>query len=475
MQPNRADNRLDPTRDESTRDDTKRADNRTESTRNERINDPSGNRDTCISQPLTHSRILAYSVLLGNPAESAGRNKQGFFRTKTMVRKGAQMAILKKNGAWWLDIRPFRTNRVALRLDVATKAEATHLESSILIACRSADYSSLDAVSREAVVRMFRNQRLELPPGLRTPEPVRELTLMEAITSMLDSPGIADSKNRDRHEMSCAHLLEYFGPGCPVKTLWVPELREYQQARIKAGAAPATVNRELCSLSIVFRQLNEARVVDVNPCRMLKSLSTKSGQRQVYLSYPDVVRIASATPDWFRPLLWTAYYSGMRRGEILSLSRRRVDLESRMVRLSPMDTKEGKFKRVPIHHDLVPILRDALRVPYLGSEKLFVMHDRRGYRDIALETFKNPWPRACELLQLEDPWPRFHDLRHTWKTNARRSGVDGQIAEAILGHSDRTLSVTDRYGHISDEELVAAIDRMSFDHGSTIILTSACK
>ncbi len=41
---------------------------------------------------------------------------------------------------------------------------------------------------------------------------------------------------------------------------------------------------------------------------------------------------------------------------------------------------------------------------------------------------------------------------------------------SILGHWFRGKSVSDRYGRISDQELVEAIDKMTFDHGETGIL-----
>jgi len=64
---------------------------------------------------------------------------------------------------------------------------------------------------------------------------------------------------------------------------------------------------------------------------------------------------------------------------------------------------------------------------------------------------------------------RFHDLRHTWKTNARRSGMDSEIRERILGHRTKGLSVTERYGVVSDQELIKAVDLLTFDHGETEI------
>jgi hypothetical protein len=90
------------------------------------------------------------------------------------------------------------------------------------------------------------------------------------------------------------------------------------------------------------------------------------------------------------------------------------------------------------------------------------------------ESIKNPWRRQVPKLGL-DPAPRFHDLRHTWKTNARRSGMDLEIRESILGHWLKEKSVAEGYGRISDAELVQAIDAMTFDHGETEIGASRQK
>ena len=50
--------------------------------------------------------------------------------------------------------------------------------------------------------------------------------------------------------------------------------------------------------------------------------------------------------------------------------------------------------------------------------------------------------------------------------------MDPEIREAIHGHSTKERSVSERYGRISDQELVNAIDSMTFDHGETEILVA---
>jgi hypothetical protein len=50
--------------------------------------------------------------------------------------------------------------------------------------------------------------------------------------------------------------------------------------------------------------------------------------------------------------------------------------------------------------------------------------------------------------------------------------MDFEIRETIKGHS---IGIASRYGRISDEDLVRAIDQMSFDHGKTEILIARPK
>lgn len=382
------------------------------------------------------------------------------------------MSAIKRGKNFYLRIRPFGT-LINVRSSATSKSEARQLEMGVLTACRSGDYRSLTPESREVCVRMFRNQGWELPQDLAPQEPVRdELTLWKAIEIFLNYPEIKQSSEMDRYISCFTHLVEHFGKDPSLKRMWVPHIKEYMILRSGAGVSPSQVNREKGTLSKMFQVLVELQYIDANPCRLIKNLSQKSEERQVYLSLVDVTGIAERCPGWFQLIIWTAYYSGMRRGEISELSRRQVKPAQQMIHLGPETTKERHWKRVPIHRDLVPILESALRVSSLGSDKVFLLQDKQGVRAPSLEAVKNPWPRACEALKLEQPWPRFHDLRHTWKTNARRSGMDPEIRESILGHWFREKSVMERYGRISEAELIRAIDSMTFDHGETEIWVS---
>jgi integrase len=380
------------------------------------------------------------------------------------------MAVKSRNGHWYIYFYPFKVKKIGLKTDARTKNDAKHIEAMILKACRTGSYESLDLDSRYACIRMFENQGWELPSDLRVEaRPREELTLWKACELFLKDSEIKSSQNAWRYMSAIDHLVDKLGEDKPIKLIWSPEIKTYREQRLEEGGAPATVNREVSTLSRIFGVLIDHRLLEDNPVHLVHRLSEKSGQRQVYLSLQDVEKIMEQCPAWFRPIIAIAYYTGMRRGEILSLRRKQVNLSKRMIYLGPQDTKEGHFKRVPIPHDLVPYLEGCLKVQSIGTDRLFLIDGRPP----SFESLKNPWRKACEALGLNNPRPRFHDLRHTWRANARRNNMDPAIAESIMGHWFKEKSVNNRYGRISDEELIRAVDSMTFDNGDTEIIVAS--
>jgi integrase len=383
------------------------------------------------------------------------------------------MAVKKRKGGFYIYFRPFKDTQIGLRVDAMSKTEAKQIEATLVRVCRNGTYDTLDSTVREVCIRMFRNRGWELPATLSgTMVPEKELTMWKACELFLQYPDIKSSPTRERYQYSLVNLVAKLGKERPVKSIWVPDLKEYQAERLDEGAAPGTVNWELATLSKLFGVLIELRLAETNPVRLVKKQSVKCRVRQVYIGYQDFERIVQLCPTWYQPIVQTAYYTGMRRGEILGLTRKQVSLERRLFFLGPDDTKEGKWKRVPVHRDLVPILEESMKVVSLETDSVFLIRDRKGVRPPSFESTKNPWQRRLKKMGLE-PSPRFHDLRHTWRANARRSGVDASIAEAILGHWFKLKSVNDRYGRVSDQELIQAIDAMTFDHGETEILVAS--
>jgi len=369
----------------------------------------------------------------------------------------------------------FRVNGKLIWLpmdDGLTQIEVEQIEQALLQAIKLESYFWLAPAAKEACIRLFIQQKWEFPKdlGSRPQLPTPMLTLHEAAELFLKDPEIKDHPSRWRYEACILNLEDGLGENRPVKEIRVPNLKLYRTQRLAEGFKPATVNWEMSTLSGIFRVLLENEQVEMNPVRMLRRLSTKSGERQVYLSREDVELVSAECPDWFQDMIWIAYYTGMRRGEIMNLRRHQVNLVKRIITLSPKSTKEGAWKRVPLRHEVLSILEAALKVQAIGCDAVLTVKDRSGVRPVGKEAAKNPWKRALDALGWEQPQPHYHDLRATWKTNARRSGMHSELEMEIMGHETRGRSVHERYGRISDQELLKAVDLMTFSHGDTEVL-----
>jgi len=376
-------------------------------------------------------------------------------------------------GKWLVRIR-LNGQDIKVTTPARNKKEAREMDAAITSAVRYEDFSSLGSEARKVCIRLYKNRGWPLPPTLIDYTPSdncrRNVTLWEAIRLTLETLANQGSKNIQRHEQALTiHVGPYFGKDHFVEDIGVPEIRKYFSARVKQGAAPSTVNKDRAALSMMFKCLIEQKLVDDNPVRQVKPMK-EAAKREVYVSHEDFRTIVGYVPRWLKPILKTLYYTGMRRSEVMNLTWDNVLVQKRIIRLSEHETKERKAKRVPLRREVVQLLED-LHKSYSGpDDRVFLIN---GLHTPSIYSLRKPWKKALRLTSAlpENSHKKFelltiHDLRHVWKTNALRSGMDMEIRETILGH---TLGISGRYGHLSDDDLVRAVDQMTFEKGETEI------
>ena len=153
----------------------------------------------------------------------------------------------------------------------------------------------------------------------------------------------------------------------------------------------------------------------------------------------ELERLLSACENkWFRPVILFAIETGMRRGEILSLTWEGVHLGKRYVHLP--DTKNGDSRDVPLSPQALELLGGLPR-NIRGDQVVFPLH---------FEALKSSWRRACSRAGVKDL--RFHDLRHEVTSRFFEKGLNVMEVAAITGHKD--LRMLQRYTHLRAEDLV---------------------
>jgi len=246
---------------------------------------------------------------------------------------------------------------------------------------------------------------------------------------------------------STAKQKKFFG-NIPCQSITKPMIENYVAARQKGAgglgkaAKPATINRELACLKTLFRRAwNDKKMAD-NPMQGFKLLPEDNVRNRV-LTEEEFERLLNAAPEHIKPILLTAWETGMRRGEIIGLRRNQVDFRKGIITLFGQDTKTNKSHRVPMNDRLKECLE---RLPVRG-ENFFKFNGK------PFKVIRGAFLKACRVADIVDF--RFHDLRHCFVTRMRRKGVNDRVIMKITGHE--TLECFRRYDTISDDDLIRAV------------------
>ena len=228
-----------------------------------------------------------------------------------------------------------------------------------------------------------------------------------------------------------------------LRTITRADAESYVAKRMEAGAAPSTINREMTVLKHILSRAVLWEYLSLNPIAGLKPLREPSGRTR-FLSVEEIAGLLEACEQsesaYLRPFAIVAMNTGMRRNEILSLSRKSVDWVNRLVTLA--DTKNGDTRHVYLNEAAYEALKS---LPSRLDGKFFPL----GPNQVTML-----FVRAAKRAKLEDC--RLHDLRHTFASYQAMSGVAGRGLQALLGHKDTRMTM--RYSHLSDSYLRAAVN-----------------
>lgn len=184
----------------------------------------------------------------------------------------------------------------------------------------------------------------------------------------------------------------------------------------------------------------------------IAGLLSEDNHRDRVLTSDEEERLMTESSDHLRPISITALNTGMRRGEIISLTWSNVDFDNNLFIINASKNKSKRGKRVPINSYLKKILLELKLRNQAKSEYVFLGDDNKPVKDI-----KTAFNNACRRARIEGL--RFHDLRHTAGTRMLESGVNIVAISEILGHS--SIDVTKkRYLH-PDNSLRDAVEKLA--------------
>jgi integrase len=201
-----------------------------------------------------------------------------------------------------------------------------------------------------------------------------------------------------------------------------------------------------------------------NPCIIKGAGASRAAERSV-ATIPEVLALADAVPPRYRAFILMAVWSSARWGELVALTRDRLDLlhgtmtvdrqlvELRGCRLEPDTPKSAAGVRtVHLPPHLIPELQRHLST-FVPAGCRYIFPNSKG-EPIKRSSFRSIWLLARSKAGL--PNLRFHDLRHTGNTLAAATGASTRELMARMGHSSMRAALIYQHATKDRDAVIAA-------------------
>lgn len=244
------------------------------------------------------------------------------------------------------------------------------------------------------------------------------------------------------------------------------ELKATPKQRGGDEVTDSTVNRAMAGLRRLFNFAVSREYMEDNPFPK----TSKSG-----LFYPDqkgirnffteeqMKRIIEDSPEWLKPMILTAYYTGLRQGELLGLRWEWIDLKEGIIYLPSTKTMKdltGKGQKVVMQRELIELFESLPK----RSEWVFYRTDGNPYtRDHVYGPFK----KVLKRLGIDPGKYAWKEIRHTTASLMHRKGVPTLAIKDQLRHSNISTTVDFYIGSDIDYQR-EQIEKLAFTSGKLV-------
>jgi integrase len=217
-------------------------------------------------------------------------------------------------------------------------------------------------------------------------------------------------------------------------------LKATPKQRGKKEVTNSNVNRALAGIRRLFNFAVSREYLEENPFPKTSKTGLfypeKKGLRN-FFTEEQMEKITEASPDWLRPMILTAYYTGLREGELLGLRWNLIDLKSGIISLPSTKTLKdptGIGQRVVMQRELIELFESLPK----SSEWVFCQPNGEPFRQWHIH---KPFKRVLKAVGIDTQRYSWKELRHTTASLMHRKGVPALVIKDQLRHTSVKTTV----------------------------------
>jgi integrase len=265
-------------------------------------------------------------------------------------------------------------------------------------------------------------------------------------------------KTYELHETNCDTLLRFF------RRYWLDEVtpgmvEEFKHARIRetrqnvkngSTVSPATVNRALTTLKLLYHHAEKCGYFVSNPTKGVTFLKEGSGRTRVVSFDEEVAYMAHASQP-LKDIAQIILDTGLRPEEVFRIRVENLDF-TRGTIFNPI----GKTKAARRKVTATAAVREFLKRRAKNAKSPYVFPSKND-PNRPIGSVRKAHDRAVERAGITEHF-RLYDLRHTFATRSVSAGVDLPTLSAMLGHT--SIQMTMRYVHPAEEQKRSAAAKL---------------
>jgi integrase len=273
-----------------------------------------------------------------------------------------------------------------------------------------------------------------------------------------------------RYRQVLRDFEECLGPRAksPLPSITPGDVAKFRDLLHKGGRAPTTVNMVVKKiLSVPFEDARRRGYIPTNPVQgvdAIKGRGAEAGAGREPFNEEEVNQLlAAAEGDW-RGAILCAVTTGLRLGDVASLTWGALDTKAGVLRVTTQKT--GGTVALPVHPDLAAWLKEQTRG--IGNAPVFPkLAGQRtgGCRGLSAQ-FRGIMDRAGitgRVIKRKGAGRTghskgFHSLRHTFVSELANAGVAPDLRQKLAGHADEKVHAA--YTHHELETLRGAIAKL---------------
>jgi integrase len=270
-----------------------------------------------------------------------------------------------------------------------------------------------------------------------------------------------------RHEQMMNEFVQFLGPRARlnIAAITPQDISDFRDHRHSRGLTPTTVNLDVTVLSAAFNAALKQGLIPVNPCAGVEPLKDKGQHQKQNFTLEQISALLKFAKGEWKGLILTAFYTGQRLGDCVSLRWRDIELVSKIKTIRFEPGKTGGEVVTVIHPALEKYF---LSLPSSDDENAFLFPSlaEQAQRNVSplSKEFRKLMERACveqRVIRDRNKAGRtvyalsFHSLRHSFSSILANAGVSEERRMALTGHRSRDMH--QHYSHHELEQLQKAV------------------